>query len=62
MRSLHRMRSQLVKIRTMQAHQALGLLYEFGLTVSKGGNELLSQTAPMLTMRAAQCRLCFAQY
>src|SRR5688572_14372339 len=34
--SLHRIRQQLVKIRTMQAHQVRGLLYEFGVVVPQG--------------------------
>src|ERR1700676_3990031 len=33
--SLHRMRAQIVKIRTMQAHQIRGLIYEFGLVAPK---------------------------
>lgn len=48
MLSLHRMRSQLVKMRTMQAHQIRGLLYEFGVIVSKGWKRLLIQAAPLL--------------
>jgi len=48
MLSLHRMRTQLVKMRTMQAHQIRGLMYEFGLIVSKGWKKLLSQAAPIL--------------
>jgi transposase len=34
--SLHRMRSQIVKIRTMQAHRVRSLIYEFGLVVPQG--------------------------
>jgi transposase len=37
MLSLHRIRAQPVKVRTMQAHQVRSLLYEFGLIVSKVG-------------------------
>lgn len=33
---LHRMRSQLVKIRTMQTNQLRGLLYEFGASLPQG--------------------------
>ena len=33
---LHRMREQLVKIRTMQVNQLRGLLYEFGVELPKG--------------------------
>ncbi|BBP03483.1 putative family 20 transposase [Sulfuriferula plumbiphila] len=36
MLSLHRMRAQLVKIRTMQVNQLRGLLYEFGITFRAG--------------------------
>lgn len=34
--SLHRMRAQLIKIRTMQVNQLRGLLYEFGVTFRAG--------------------------
>jgi len=34
--ALHRMRSQLIKIRTMQVNQIRGLLYEFGADLSQG--------------------------
>lgn len=46
--SLHRLRQQLVKIRTMQAHQVRGLLYEFGVVVPKGWRALLAQAGPIL--------------
>jgi transposase len=46
--SLHRIRQQLVKIRTMQAHQVRGLLYEFGVAVPKGWRALLTQAGPVL--------------
>jgi transposase len=36
MLSVHRMRSQLVKFRTMQVNQLRGLLYEFGVTFRAG--------------------------
>ena len=36
MLSLHRMRAQLVKFRTMQVNQLRGLLYEFGVTFRAG--------------------------
>ena len=36
MLSLHRMRAQLVKIRTMQVNQLRGLMYEFGVTFRAG--------------------------
>ena len=39
--SLHRLRAQLVKVRTMQAHQVRGLLYEFGVIAPKGWRALL---------------------
>jgi transposase len=43
--SLHRVRAQCVKVRTMQAHQVRGLLYEFGL---------LSATAVVATVGDAR--------
>ena len=46
--SLHRIRQQFVKIRTMQAHQVRGLLYEFGVVVPKGWRALLAQAGPVL--------------
>ncbi len=46
--SLHRVRAQLVKVRTMQAHQVRGLLYEFGVIVPKGWRALLAQAGPVL--------------
>ena len=46
--SLHRIRQQFVKIRTMQAHQVRGLLYEFGAVVPKGGRALVAQAGPVL--------------
>lgn len=46
--SLHRIRQQFVKIRTMQANQVRGLLYEFGVVVPKGWRALLAQAGPLL--------------
>jgi transposase len=46
--SLHRLRAHFVKIRTMQANQVRGLLYEFGVVVPKGWRALLAQAAPLL--------------
>jgi transposase len=46
--SLHRLRSQWVKIRTMQSHQIRGLLYEFGVVVPMGWRALLAQAGPLL--------------
>jgi transposase len=46
--SLHRVRAQCVKVRTMQAHQVRGLLYEFGIIAPKGWRALLAQAAPIL--------------
>lgn len=46
--SLHRIRAQFVKVRTMQAHQVRGLLYEFGAVVPKGWRALLAQAGPLL--------------
>jgi transposase len=45
---LHRVRAQCVKMRTMQAHQVRGLLYEFGIVVPKGWRALLAQAEPLL--------------
>lgn len=45
---LHRMRAQLVKMRTMQANQVRGLLYEFGVVVPRGWRALLGQAGPIL--------------
>jgi transposase len=45
---LHRVRAQLVKMRTMQANQVRGLLYEFGVVVPKSWRALLAQAAPIL--------------
>jgi transposase len=46
---LHRIRSQLVKMRTMQAQQIRSLLYEFGVTVPRGWRSLLVQASGPLT-------------
>ena len=46
--SLHRIRQQCIKVRTMQAHQIRGLLYEFGVVVPKGWRALLAQAGPLL--------------
>lgn len=46
--SLHRIRTQIVKIRTMQAHQVRSLIYEFGVVVPKGWRALLAQAGPLL--------------
>jgi transposase len=45
---LHRIRQQFVKVRTMQAHQVRGLLYEFGVVVPQGWRVLLAQAGPIL--------------
>ena len=45
---LHRMRAQLVKMRTMQAQQVRGLLYEFGLVMPPGWRALLTQAKALL--------------
>jgi transposase len=45
---LHRVRSQLVKMRTMQANQVRGLLYEFGVVVPRSWRALLAQAGPIL--------------
>jgi transposase len=46
--SLHRMRAQLVKIRTMQGYQVRSLTYEFGVVAPKSWRALLAQVAPRL--------------
>ena len=46
--ALHRIRAQLVKMRTMQAHQVRGLLYEYGVVVPQGWRALLGQAGPLL--------------
>jgi len=46
--SLHRMRAQLVKIRTMQAYQVRSLLYEFGVIAPKGFRALKAKAGPVL--------------
>lgn len=45
---LHRVRAQLVKVRTMQANQVRGLLYEFGVVVPRSWRALLVQAGPIL--------------
>jgi transposase len=46
--SLHRIRQQSVKMRTMQANQIRGLLYEFGIVVPKSWRALLVQAGPLI--------------
>jgi transposase len=46
--SLHRIRQQLVKVRTMQALQIRSLLYEFGIVLPKSWRALLLQAGPIL--------------
>ena len=46
--SLHRMRSQLVKIRAMQAYQVRSLLYEFGVVTRQGLAALKTKAAAVL--------------
>jgi transposase len=46
--SLHRIRQQFVKVRTMQANQVRGLLYEFGVVVPRSWRALLTQAGPVL--------------
>lgn len=45
---LHRVRQHLVKVRTMQANQVRGLLYEFGVVMPRGWRALLMQAGPIL--------------
>jgi transposase len=46
--SLHRIRQQLVKVRTMQALQIRSLLYGFGIVLPKSWRALLLQAGPAL--------------
>lgn len=46
--SLHRVRQQFVKIRTMQANQVRGLLYQFGVVVPQGQRALLARAGSIL--------------
>jgi len=48
--SLHRMRAQWLKIRTMQANQIRSLLYEFGVVVPLGWRALLKSVPEHLTV------------
>jgi len=60
--TLHRMRSQLVKVRTMQVNQLRGLLYEFGSDLPKGRKrgmeripaelDQLEETLPAMVLEA----------
>ena len=45
---LHRMREQLVKMRTMQINQLRGLLYEFGATLAQGRHKGMAQVPQAL--------------
>jgi transposase len=45
---LHRQRQLLVKVRTMQANQVRGLLYEFGIVVPRSWRALLLHAVPIL--------------
>ena len=47
--SLHRLRDQWVKVRTLQANQIRGLLYEFGVVVPVGWRALLKAATEQLT-------------
>jgi transposase len=47
--SLHRLREQWVKVRTLQANQLRGLLYEFGVVVPLGWRALLKSVPEHLT-------------
>jgi transposase len=47
--SLHRLRAQWVKVRTLQANQIRGLLYEFGVVVPLGWRALLNVATEQLT-------------
>ena len=45
---LHRLRAQQVKVRTMQAHQIRGLMYEFGVVMPLGWRTLLAKAGSLL--------------
>ncbi|MBU2733890.1 IS110 family RNA-guided transposase, partial [Acidithiobacillus ferridurans] len=47
--ALHRMRSQLIKVRTMQVNQIRGLLYEFGADLPQGRQRGLKEVPNALT-------------
>jgi transposase len=47
--SLHRLRDQWVKVRTLQANQIRGLLYEFGVVIPLGWRSLLKAATELLT-------------
>lgn len=47
--SLHRLRAQWMKVRTLQANQLRGLLYEFGVVVPLGWRALLKAATEQLT-------------
>ncbi|MBU2718171.1 IS110 family transposase, partial [Acidithiobacillus ferridurans] len=47
--ALHRMRSQLIKVRTMQVNQIRGLLYEFGADLPQGRQRGLKEVPDALT-------------
>jgi transposase len=57
--ALHRMREQLVKLRTMQSNQVRGLLYEFGVVLPEKLEQLASRLPAMLltTLRRQQAWL-----
>ncbi|MHB8202066.1 MAG: IS110 family RNA-guided transposase, partial [Acidithiobacillus sp.] len=46
--ALHRMRSQLIKVRTMQVNQIRGLLYEFGADLPQGRQRGLKEVPDAL--------------
>lgn len=46
--ALHRMREQLVKLRTMQSNQVRGLLYEFGVVLPVGRERALAELPKQL--------------
>jgi len=48
--TLHRMREQLVKIRTMQINQLRGLLYEFGVDLPQGRQKGMARVAEELAL------------
>ena len=48
--ALHRMREQLVKMRTMQVNQLRGLLYEFGISLPQGRKKGMSRVVEKVAL------------
>src|SRR5207244_3290579 len=56
--TLHRMRTQLMKMRIMQTNALRGLLYEFGIVLPEGHNKLLQSIQGDLDKAQQENRLC----